>query len=76
MTQRDRVLAQLKRTGRVLPYQDFTPPTVDGGKPIARVAPRIEELRQEGYDIQTRIAENGTAVYVLADQQTALAVAA
>jgi hypothetical protein len=76
MTQRERVLRQLQRAGRVLPYEDFTLPTVDGLKPIARVAPRIEELRSEGYDIRTRLAANGTAVYVLADQQTVLPVAA
>lgn len=47
-TQRTRVLAQLVQAGeRGITQADFSPHggVIDGGKPIARLASRIEELR-------------------------------
>jgi hypothetical protein len=76
MTQRDRVLRQLKRTGRVSPVDFLLPDICDGQTPITRLAPRIKELRDEGFEIETRIAPNHTAVYSLINQQTELLVAA
>jgi hypothetical protein len=45
---------------------DFLGPNViDGGKPILRLAPRINELRELGWIIKTFIEADGTARYVL-----------
>lgn len=65
-TQRDRVLVALKRAGRRgLTQIDFhAPHVVDGGTPITRLAPRIRELREQGYTIVSR-RDNGLARYVL-----------
>jgi hypothetical protein len=63
LTQADRVLRRL-HYGPISPY-DFLQPVVDGGKPILRVAARVQDLRDRGYHISTTTAANGTAVYEL-----------
>ena len=67
MTQRERVLKALEDAGSVgITPVDFTgPDVVDGGSPILRVAPRIDELRKQGYRISTYRQPNGVARYVL-----------
>ena len=67
MTQRQRVLRALEAAGSTgITPVDFTgPETVDGGSPILRVAPRVDELRKEGYRISTYRQPNGVARYVL-----------
>lgn len=66
LTQRDRVLAALRRAGRGgLTQIDFHGPhVVDGGAPITRLAPRIQELRERGHWIDAR-RDRGLARYVL-----------
>ena len=64
MTQKDRVLKALERSGA------FGVTTVDAasgvlGEPILRLAARIDELRQEGHVIKTVTLKNRTARYVL-----------
>jgi hypothetical protein len=76
VTQRDRVLAQLKRTGRVSPVDFLLPDVCDGLKPILRVAPRVMELRDDGYSIETSTAPNGTAIYELVQTELFAEVAA
>lgn len=45
---------------------DFSFPTCDGGKIITRVAARIYDLREDGYDIPPSTRDDdGTAVYRL-----------
>ncbi len=76
LTQRERVLAQLKRRGRVSPTDFLLPDVCDGGLPILRVAPRVMELRDRGYTIHTSTASNGTAVYELVEAELFAEVAA
>lgn len=64
MTDKDRVLKALQY-GVVSPLFFSQTPTLDGGKPILRVAARVKELRIEGYEISTERASNGTARYRL-----------
>ena len=66
MTQKQRILAQLRAAGgRGVSPTDFLAPDVcDGGKPILRVAARILDLKNEGHSIDCQ-TEAGTAVYVL-----------
>lgn len=72
-TQRRRILAQLVQCGtRGITQADFLPPRViDGGTPIARLASRIEELRN---DHHVAIIDAGwrskLKVYALADAST------
>lgn len=65
LTQRDRVLRQLERTGHVSPEDFLLPDVCDGLAPILRVAPRIGELRDQGLPIVTGTTRHGTALYVL-----------
>jgi hypothetical protein len=65
MTQRDRVLAQLKRRGHVYRTDFLLPTVIDGGSPILGVPQRIQELRDRGYPILTDTAANGTAIWRL-----------
>jgi hypothetical protein len=61
-----RVLRQLRLHPTGLNETAFAPPAVvDGGLPIQRVAARIYELKQDGFEIRTRRLANGTASYVL-----------
>jgi hypothetical protein len=63
-SQADRILAAL-RSG---PFAatDFAAPNIrDGLAPIFRVAARIGELRDQGYEITTGRLTNGVAVYTL-----------
>jgi hypothetical protein len=63
-SQADRILAAL-RSG---PFAatDFAAPNIrDGLAPIFRVAARIGELRDQGYEITTGRLTNGVAVYSL-----------
>ena len=54
MTQTNRVLALLYRRGQIgVTPMDFMPPTCDGGPSIMRLAPRILELRNQGFVITT-----------------------
>jgi len=66
MTQKQRILAQLKAAGgRGVSPTDFLAPNVcDGGSPILRVAARILDLKNEGHSIDCQ-TEAGVAVYVL-----------
>ncbi len=60
----DRVLRQLRAAGRLGVTQvQFLEPVCDGGEPILRVAPRVCDLRADGYPI----TGDGTAAnpYVL-----------
>lgn len=65
LTQTQRVLLALRARPEGITAADFMPPTIDGGKPIMRVAARIYDLREEGH----RIADGGKRgtldVYVL-----------
>jgi len=73
-SQRDRVLRLLvERGARGVIQRDFLPPgVVDGGKPIARLASRIEELRNDdGLKIVSAGRRSGYEVYRLADPATA-----
>jgi hypothetical protein len=67
MTQQDRVLAALTRAGaRGVTQVDFLLPNViDGGAPITRVAARVNELRNDGFQIQTDGERDSCAVYKL-----------
>lgn len=67
MTQTDRVLAALSRAGaRGITAVDFIRfPTIDGGPPILRVAARIKELRDQGFEIETDGERDSCAVYKL-----------
>jgi hypothetical protein len=52
VTQKDRVLAALRRRKRGITQLDFDlPDVVDAGAPVKRVAARIEELRRDGHRI-------------------------
>lgn len=64
MTQRDRILAALRR-GPVNTVAFCQAPVIDGGKPILRIAARIFDLQQQGYLITTRRRSNATVDYVL-----------
>ena len=65
MTQKERVLARLRAGHDVSPTDFQLPNVVDGGKPILRVAARILELRQDGYQIDVVATRNECAVYRL-----------
>lgn len=69
MTQKQRVLRGLERAGKhgVTQVDWLGPVTVDGGPPITRLAPRIKELRDEGYPIVTAGIRDSCRVYVLGD---------
>jgi hypothetical protein len=65
-TQKQRVLDQLRAHPEGVNETAFAAPwVIDGGKPIQRVAARVFELRQEGFQIRTRRLANGTATYIL-----------
>lgn len=67
MTQRQRVLAALEDAGAsgVSPVDFLGPHVIDGGAPILRVAPRVEELRKQGYRISSYRQPDSTVRYVL-----------
>ena len=67
MSQATRVLAALQRAGSYgITSIDFDAPNVcDGGKPIRRVAARVKDLRDAGFDVQTDGERHGCAVYRL-----------
>ena len=72
MSQKARVLRALQTHPRGITQVDFLlPDVIDGGKPITRVAARVEELADDGY----RITDGGTRdeckVYVLSGAQEA-----
>ena len=66
MTQKQRILKALESAGSrgVSPVDFLAPDVCDGGKPILRVAARILDLKNEGYQIDCQ-TEAGVAVYVL-----------
>lgn len=68
-TQRERVLNALhSNRHRGVAQPDFLgPDTIDGAKPITRLAARIEELRDEGVSIEVVGRRNRCAVYRLVD---------
>jgi hypothetical protein len=68
MSDKTRVLAAL-RAGDVRP-SDFLPPNVVG-KPIQRLAARVNDLRRDGYGIET-VATRPTAVYRLVSSPSPL----
>jgi hypothetical protein len=64
--QTERVLRQLRAHPEGVNETAWAPPwVIDHGKPIQRVAARIWELRQAGFEIRTRRLANQTATYVL-----------
>ena len=67
MTQRQRVLTALEDAGSlgVSPVDFLGPQVVDGGSPILRLAPRVEELRKQGYRISSYRQPDSTVRYVL-----------
>lgn len=67
MTQRERVLAELRRAaaGGITQVDFFAPHVIDGGTPITRLAARIQELRGQGYTITSSGTRHGCAVYRL-----------
>lgn len=70
--QTERVLRQLRLHPQGLNETAFAAPfVIDGGLPIQRVAARIYELKQLGFDIRTRRLSNGTASYVLISEPAA-----
>lgn len=64
-TQCDRVLAALYLAGaRGITCIEFDAPNVcDGGEPIKRLAARVNELREAGFEIETAGTRNKCAVY-------------
>ena len=67
MTDKERVLRRLRAGHDVSPldFDATTDAVVDGGKPIKRVAARINELRDEGHQIDTVGRRNRCALYRL-----------
>jgi hypothetical protein len=65
--QRQRVLAALRRAGPggITQVSFLGPFTADGGPPITRLAARVGELRDEGYEIVQTGLRDKCAVYVL-----------
>lgn len=65
MTQTDRVLAALHaHPNRGINSVDFIRfPTIDGGPPITRLAARIEELRNQGFNIESGERRERCTVY-------------
>ena len=66
MTQKQRILTMLNQRGSlgVTPVDFAGPDVIDGGAPIMRVAGRINDLRNEGYEIRT-FKKGQVARYVL-----------
>lgn len=64
MSQCSRILAALEN-GPVSPIDFAAPDVIDGGAPIMRVAARIQDLRDQGLEIATATAANGTAIYTI-----------
>lgn len=52
-----RVLTAMRSNGSVTP-RSFRHPTIDGGDEMDRLAARINELREAGYLIETRIEKS------------------
>ena len=72
MTQTERVLAMLRVRGeRGLRPEHFLAPTIDGGRPILRVAARVLDLRRQGYEITTSAHDGPTAVYTIHEDTNA-----
>lgn len=67
MTQKQRVLTALQRTGwQGITQVDFLAPhVIDGGKPVTRLAARILELREDGHAIRVVGERQECAVYQL-----------
>ena len=63
MIDKERVRQRLLDNGTTTPLE-WLPPTIDGGKPILRLAPRIKDLRNEGVPIST-VETRPVAVYQL-----------
>ena len=68
-TQRERVLAALRRAGeRGLTQVDWLlHDVIDGGPPIVRLPARVDELRQAGHHIEHAGRRNRCVIYRLAD---------
>lgn len=68
MSQAGRVYSALLRAGSegITPIDFAAPDVIDGGPPIMRVAARIRDLREEGFNIDT-VTEARVARYSLAD---------
>lgn len=66
MTQKERILKALKAAGSngIRPEDFLLPDVIDAGKPILRVASRINDLRKEGVRISTDTTGT-TAIYRL-----------
>jgi hypothetical protein len=74
----ERVLELARRRGRRgVHCSDFDVPgqTADGGKPIRRLAARVDELRNLGHVFETRKRADRTVDYVLARDAAAVELA-
>lgn len=68
------MLAALERAGeRGITQVDFLGPTIDGGKPITRVAARVKDLKDAGHSIVVDGERNSCVVYKLAAAATPVA---
>lgn len=76
LSQKARVLGLLRERGdRGITAADFLlPDVVDGGKPIARLAARVDELRSRGLTIVTEGRRAGFSIYVLREERRVAAV--
>lgn len=64
MTQKERVLAALRR-GAVCQVDFLAPNVIDGHPPITRLAARISDLREDGWDIREAGRRYGCSLYAL-----------
>ena len=73
MTQKQRILKALQAAGAegIKPEDFLLPDVVDAGKPILRVAARIDDLRKEGLTITTDTSGH-TAIYRLVNRVEAV----
>ncbi len=67
MSQTERVLAQLRK-GPVAAVAFQPPGVIDGGAPIWRIAARVRNLKDRGYEILSERLPDGTAVYRLVSE--------
>jgi hypothetical protein len=70
LSQKQRVLAVL-RHGSCTQVDWLAPQVIDSGPPITRLAARINELRDDGFDIREAGRRHGCSIYVLALKERA-----
>lgn len=69
-TQTERVLALSKRFNGVCQADLLLPDVADGGAPITRVAARLWDLEQEGYEFEAIGTRSKTKVFRLIEDST------